>query len=147
MRAVSDQAEAAASSPLSRPHRWLLLGGGYLCLLLAAIGAVLPLMPTTVFLLIAVWCFGRASPALRNRLLNHPRFGPGLRDWDRHGAISLRAKRAALLAMGLSWLLILVVFRDPLIAAIAGGSLALVGLFLVTRPSRPANASTEDAAG
>ncbi|MBV1797609.1 YbaN family protein [Siccirubricoccus sp. G192] len=120
-----------------RPQRVLLLGAGYASLALAAIGAVLPLMPTTVFLLIAAWCFGRASPALRQRLLSHPRFGGALRDWEQHGAISPRAKRAAVLAMALSWMLVVLAFRDPVASALAGGCMALVGIFIVTRPSRP----------
>jgi uncharacterized protein len=120
-----------------RSQRVLLLGIGYASLALAAIGAVLPLMPTTVFLLIAAWCFGRASPALRQRLLSDPRFGEALRDWEQHGTISLRAKRAAVLAMALSWMLVVLAFRDPLASAVAGGCMALVGIFIITRPSRP----------
>ncbi|MBX6741110.1 MAG: YbaN family protein [Acetobacteraceae bacterium] len=106
-------------------------------LLLAAIGAVLPVMPTTVFLLIAAWCFGRASPALRERLRSHPRFGRALRDWEEHGTISLRAKRAAVLTMALSWVLVTVVLQDLLVSAVVGACLVSVCLFILTRPSRP----------
>ena len=59
---------------------------------LAAIGAVLPLMPTTVFLLIALWAFARGSPALADRLRNHSRFGPMIRDWEERGAIPVKAR-------------------------------------------------------
>lgn len=120
-----------------RPHRPLLLGAGYASLALAALGAVLPLMPTTVFLLVAAWCFGRASPALRKRLLADPRFGRTLQDWEEHRTISLRAKRAAVLAMALSWALVALVSRDVLVSAVAGTCMAVVGLFILTRPSRP----------
>ena len=119
------------------PRRWLWLCGGYLNLVLAAIGAVLPLMPTTVFLLMAAWCFGRASPALRAKLLANPRFGPSLRDWHDHGCISRPAKKAAILGMALSWLLVAVVFRNLIASAIAAACLVMVGSFIVTRPSRP----------
>jgi uncharacterized membrane protein YbaN (DUF454 family) len=119
------------------PHRPLLLIVGYLSLALAGIGAVLPLMPTTVFLLIAAWCFGRASPALRERLLSNPRFGRTLRDWEEHGAIGPRAKRAAVLAMVLSWALVTLVSRNALVSAVAGACMAAVGVFLLTRPSHP----------
>lgn len=63
---------------MRRPQRMLWLCGVYLNLGLAAIGAVLPLMPTIVFLLMAAWCFGRSSPALQGKLLANPRFGPVL---------------------------------------------------------------------
>lgn len=119
------------------PQRWLWLSCGYLSLALAAIGAILPLMPTTVFLLLAAWCFGRASPALRARLLANPRFGPTLQDWQDHGCISRRAKKAAVLGMALSWLLVAVAFRNLLASTIAAACLVMVGLFIVTRPSRP----------
>jgi uncharacterized membrane protein YbaN (DUF454 family) len=119
------------------PQRLLWLCGGYLSLGLAIIGAILPLMPTTVFLLIAAWCFSRSSPELRAKLLANPRFGPALRDWQDHGSIGRRAKRAALLGMGLGWLLMAVVFRNLLASAIAAGCLLPVGLFIATRPSLP----------
>lgn len=129
---------------LWRSSRLLLLGIGYANLMLAAIGAVLPLMPTTVFLLIAAWCFGRASPALRERLRAHPRFGQALRDWEQHGTISPRAKRAALLTMALSWSLVALAFRDLLLSAVAGACMAAVCLFLFTRPSHPRQGMAED---
>lgn len=104
---------------MRNPQRLLWLGGGYLSLGLAIMGAVLPLMPTAVFLLIAAWCFGRASPALRARLLADPRCGP------------------ALLGMALGWLVVAMAFRNLLASAIAAGCLLPVGLFIVTRPSQP----------
>jgi uncharacterized membrane protein YbaN (DUF454 family) len=122
---------------MRNPQRLLWLGGGYLSLGLAIMGAVLPLMPTTVYLLIAAWCFGRASPALRARLLADPRCGLALRDWQDHGSISRRAKRAALLGMAVGWLVVAMAFRNLLASAIAAGCLLPVGLFIVTRPSQP----------
>jgi uncharacterized membrane protein YbaN (DUF454 family) len=124
----------------TRTQRVVLLGVGYLCLGLAALGAVLPLMPTTVFLIVAAWAFGRASPALRARLLNDPRIGPTLRNWQEHGTVSPRAKRAAVLAMALSWAVVTVVFRDVLASALSGLCLACVAAWLLTRPSEPASA-------
>ena len=121
---------------MRRPQQMLWLCGGYLSLGLAVIGAILPLMPTTVFLLIAAWCFGRSSPALRAKLLANPRFGPALRDWQEHGSISRRAKRAALLGMALGWLLVAVALRNLLASALAAGCLLPVGVFILTRPSQ-----------
>ena len=104
---------------------------------LAGIDVILPLMPTTVFLLIAAWCFGRSSTELRAKLLANRRFGPALRDWQEHGSISRRPERAALLGMGLVWLVMAVVFRNLLASAITAGCLLPVGLFIAKRPSQP----------
>ncbi|MCF8470876.1 MAG: YbaN family protein [Parvibaculum sp.] len=65
---------------------------GCLMLLLGLIGAFLPVMPTTIFLIGATWCFGRSSPGLEAWMLDHPRFGPVIRNWRDYGAIPRRAK-------------------------------------------------------
>jgi hypothetical protein len=131
----SAPAEPGSTTVARSPQRLALLGLGYACLGLAALGAVLPLMPTTVFLILAAWAFGRASPTLRARLLAHPRIGPTLRNWQQHGTVSRRAKRAALLAMAASFVLTTLIFRDLMASAIAGLCMAAVAAWLLTRPS------------
>jgi uncharacterized membrane protein YbaN (DUF454 family) len=56
------------------------------------VGAFLPVMPTVVFLIGASACYARGNPALRRKLLAHPKLGPPIRDWEEHRAISLRGK-------------------------------------------------------
>jgi len=75
--------------------RWAYLALGFLMLLLGIIGAFLPVMPTTVFIILAAWFFGRSSPRLEAWLLDHPTFGPVLRNWRDKGAIPPKAKLAA----------------------------------------------------
>lgn len=75
---------------------WLL---AYVSLGLGIIGAFLPVMPTTVFVLIAAWAAARGSDRLHRWLHAHPRFGPAIRDWELHGAVSRRAKWLATWAM------------------------------------------------
>jgi uncharacterized membrane protein YbaN (DUF454 family) len=72
---------------------------GLLMLALGIIGAFLPVMPTTIFLILATACFARSSPRLERLLLEHPRFGPPLRLWREQGAISHRGKWYAALGM------------------------------------------------
>jgi uncharacterized membrane protein YbaN (DUF454 family) len=71
---------------------------------LGVIGAVLPLMPTTIFLILATGCFARSSPRLEAWLLTHKRFGPTLTAWRAEGAIGPRAKAMACtgIAIGLA---------------------------------------------
>jgi uncharacterized protein len=90
--------------------RPLYLAGGLASLALGLIGVALPIMPTVPFLLLAAFCFARSNPEWEQRLLDHPRYGPSLRDWRERRAISRRAKVAAVGAMsvgvGFTWLTI-----------------------------------------
>lgn len=81
-------------------RRHLYLAGGIASVALGAIGAFLPILPTVPFLLLAAFCFARSNPAWEQRLLDHPRYGPPLRQWRERRAISRKAKIAALCAMG-----------------------------------------------
>lgn len=72
---------------------------GLLSVALAVVGAVLPLMPTVPFLLLAVYFFARSNPEWERRILAHPHWGPQVRDWRERRAISRRAKTLALGAM------------------------------------------------
>lgn len=79
--------------------RPLYLTGGIIAVGLGAVGAFLPLLPTVPFLLLAAYCFARSNPEWEARLLDHPQWGPQLRDWREKRAISRRAKTAAIGAM------------------------------------------------
>ncbi len=70
----------------------MLLGTGSLFVGLAAVGVVLPVLPTTPFLLVAAACFARSSPRFYEWLLANRVFGPLIRDWREHRCIPLRAK-------------------------------------------------------
>lgn len=110
-------------------------GLGFAFVGLGAIGALLPLMPTTVFLLLAVWAFARGSPELGERLYADPRFGPLLRDWDERRAIPVRAKVLAVLGMALG--LGIVVWRSdgPVAPMVAVVVVFLGAAFVLSRPS------------
>lgn len=77
---------------MGAPARLLLSALGLTFVGLAALGVFLPLLPTTPFLLLAAACFARSSPKLHSWLVASPLFGPLLLDWERHGAISPKAK-------------------------------------------------------
>ncbi|MEN0062986.1 MAG: YbaN family protein [Myxococcota bacterium] len=82
--------------------RGIYVAGGFALLGLAVLGAMLPGLPTTVFVILAAGCFSRSSPRLEQWLLDHPRFGPSLRAWRARGAIPRRAKILAVASMTLS---------------------------------------------
>lgn len=76
--------------------RWLLIVAGVVATALGIVGAFLPVLPTTPFLLIAAACFARASPKLDRRLTGSKTFGPMIVEWRTHRAIPWRTKLVAL---------------------------------------------------
>ena len=81
---------------MTRP---IYLVGGLVALALGIIGIALPIMPTVPFLLLAAFCFARSRPDWEQRLLDHPRYGPSMRDWRERRAIGRKAKIMAVSAM------------------------------------------------
>lgn len=75
---------------------------GLLALATGTVGIALPLLPTVPFYILAAYCFARGNPAWEARLLNHPRYGPAIRDWRARGVIRRRGKIGATAAFGLS---------------------------------------------
>ena len=82
--------------------RFAFLTVGCASLVLAAFGLLLPLLPTVPFLILAAFCFARSNPEWERRLLEHQRFGHHIRNWRTHGAISMKGKLFAVLALAVS---------------------------------------------
>lgn len=111
---------------------WLL---GWLCVGLGILGVFLPLMPTTVFLLIAAWAFSRSSPRWHSWLREHRHFGHMIRSWEEHHAMPRRAKRIAWLTLGLSYLFTASLLGPFSWGAIIGGiCIAGVALYIAHIP-------------
>jgi uncharacterized membrane protein YbaN (DUF454 family) len=124
-------------SPPSRHVRLVLLALGWLCVGLGIAGIILPLMPGTVFLIVAAACFARSSPRFEAWLVGHPRFGPPILEWRRHGAIPPRIKLIAIGSMTISGVVIWT-SRAPLYVAIGVSAvLVAVSVFIATRPTAP----------
>ncbi|GAA6131863.1 YbaN family protein [Halopseudomonas sabulinigri] len=114
---------------------WRLLA---LCFVgLGLLGVVLPGMPTTVFMLLAVWAASKGWPPLADWLINHPRFGPPIQHWQQHRAIPRRAKWLAGISMFISMPIICFTATSPWIQWLVPGGMCLVLLWLCTRPEPP----------
>lgn len=108
---------------------------GWLALAAGIAGAVLPIVPTTPFLLLAAYAFARSSPELHRWLIEHPRFGPPIVLWQTQHAISRRSKRNALLAMAAVLATSFVLGVPTMVITIQAVALVLVSVFLLSRPS------------
>jgi uncharacterized membrane protein YbaN (DUF454 family) len=106
---------------------------GWFFVALGGIGVVLPLLPTTPFILIAAGCFAKSSPKCHQWLLNNRVFGPVISDWQTHQCITKKTKIIAVCSIilfgGYS-----VFFAIPtLLYKAIGAGLILIGLFSVLR--------------
>jgi uncharacterized membrane protein YbaN (DUF454 family) len=119
---------------MTRPF-WFVVG--IVCVAAGAAGAVLPLLPTTPFLLLAAYAFARSSPRLHRWLLAHRQFGPLIDDWNQHGAIARNTKIMALGLMAATLALAVALGVPPWVLAMQAVALAGSGLFVATRPDRP----------
>lgn len=114
---------------------WLILG--FAALVSGIIGIALPLWPSTPFLLLAAFAFSRGSERLHRWLHEHPWFGPPIRQWQEHRAVSRSSKVAGLALLVIAFISSLL-FGVPWWALAAQLSILLpVSYFLVTRPEPP----------
>jgi hypothetical protein len=118
---------AAPAGRVRSPRRLLLAGLGVVCVGLGAVGAFVPGLPTTIFLILASYCFARSCPWLEERLLRVPLFAPYMQFIDEGGPMSTRARAVSMTAMWTSVLLSLVALRAAghLSGILAGMILAL----------------------
>ena len=114
---------------------WSILG--FTALGLGLAGVVLPLLPTTPFMLLAAGCFAKSSPRLHSWLVGHRLFGPAIADWRDYRAISPRAKRMALTVMSAALGLSLVLGLGWKIVALQAVVLVVMGSWIWTRPDGP----------
>lgn len=116
--------------------RGLFAALGILFFVTGLIGVFLPVLPTTPFMLLALWAFSNSSQRLHDYVWHHPTYGPMVQAWKKHGAVPLRAKVSALVVMGVSALFVVFFSGAPLYAIIAALLLMATGaLFLLTRPT------------
>jgi len=102
---MSEQTIAIESQSIPRPRliRWALALTGVVFVGIGGLGVVVPGLPTTIFLIIATWCFARSCPWLEDRLLRNRFFGPFMVFVDRKAPMPPRAKFAAI---GVMWLFV-----------------------------------------
>ena len=108
---------------------------GFLALGIGTIGIFVPLLPTTSLILLSAFCFARSSKKFHSWLIQHPRFGKLIQDWNEKGSISKKAKISAISMMFFSVILSLFFKISVLALVIQIIILSVVCTFVVTRPN------------
>ena len=115
--------------------RFVYFGLGMFLLALGIIGAFLPVMPTTIFVILAAGCFANSSPKFEAYILDHPKFGPAVKSWRLDRSMSVRAKVAATSGM-LFGALVIALTRMRIEGQVSCWALILVSMvYVLTRPT------------
>ena len=118
-----------------RAVKAVLVAFGCLNVVIGAVGVVIPGLPTTIFLIIALWAFSQSSDRFHKWLYNHRLFGPMLQNWATHGIIPRKAKVLALATMIFSWCMIAYYSTYWIWPFTAGILMGVIGGYILTRPS------------
>jgi uncharacterized membrane protein YbaN (DUF454 family) len=124
----------------SRVVRGLYLTVGFAALILGVVGIVLPVLPTTPFVLLAAACFARSSKRFHDKLLANRTAGPIIREWAEHRSIRRPVKRWVYLLMTLSFsssILLLTSFWHQVMLAVLGITLVAFIWRIPVRDSDP----------
>ncbi|RYD89541.1 MAG: DUF454 domain-containing protein [Sphingomonadales bacterium] len=116
--------------------RWGWFALGWLMVALGFIGLLLPVMPTTIFLILATACFSHSSPRFEKWLLEHRWFGSSIRRWRERGAIPLKAKIVAIVSMAGGYVVLLLTVQPVWwIDLIVASALIACAAYVATRPN------------
>lgn len=119
---------------------WRILVG--LFIILGFIGALLPGMPTTVFLILAAWAASKGWPQMDEWLLNHPKYGPTLSAWREQGTVPRKAKWIASSMMLLSGIIMLFTTAPIWVKIFTDATMLAVSIWLWLRPETESLRST-----
>ena len=113
---------------------WLIVG--ITALFCGTIGVLLPVLPTTPFVILAAFAFAKGSPRLRKWLVDHHVFGPMIADWEHHGAIARCYKVFACCIMVISLIGSFLAGVPPTILALQALVLCAAATYVLTRPTK-----------
>ena len=115
--------------------RFLWLLTGLAALAIGAVGVVLPLLPTTPFLLVAAFAFARSSERMNNWLREHQIFGPLISNWHRDGSIDPKTKQTAIIVIVATPVITWLLNVPAWVIACQIVVLSAAAIFILTRPS------------
>lgn len=130
---------AVSSRAALRARKWhhpLVFALAWVFLAIGVVGVFVPLLPGTLFLIAAAACFTRSSPRFETWLLDHPRFGPPVREWRAKGAIPRKAKIFACGSLVVSWLIFLAGGAPAVVKAMCFVLFVAVAMYVASRPEQ-----------
>lgn len=135
--------EDSGTMSARRRLAWAWTAAGYGFFGIGLLGTVLPVLPTTIFWIIAAGCFAKGCPAMARKIFSWPGVGPAVETFLRHGVIARKAKRAALLGMTAA---AVIVWLTPLPLPVALATIAVIALaalYVATRPAAVPDATVQ----
>ena len=113
----------------------ILITLGWLCVGLAFVGTFVPGIPTTIFLIIALWAFAQSSKKFHSWLLNHKRFGPILQNWESHRVVPRKAKTLMVILQIFAVIMFHFSIQNIYLTGILALTLIIVARWVLTFPS------------
>ncbi len=121
--------------------QYLFICLGWVFVILGAIGAVLPLLPTTPFLILALACFAENSPRFHSMLLNHKWFGPPLQQWEKNHTIRRSVKKKVYLLIIMTFAISITVLWGRVWLQLMLVGICLILLWFISRIKESENVS------
>ncbi|WP_368184847.1 YbaN family protein [Aestuariibius sp. HNIBRBA575] len=119
-------------SATTRAIWWVI---GWAALILGGIGVLLPVLPTTPFMILAAFAFAKGSPRMRQWLLDHHMFGDPIRDWEQSGSIAPRYKAIATGLMAVTFVTSAALGLPGFVLIIQAVCMGSAALFVLSRPN------------
>ena len=138
--AARDDRETSARRRLA----WAWTGAGYAFFAVGLVGAVLPVLPTTIFWIAAAGCFAKGCPAMARKIFAWPGIGPAVEAFLSHGVIARKAKVSALLGMLIAAGIVAVTPLSLGTILVTVAMIVLAAVYVATRPeNRPAESDCQ----
>ncbi len=112
-------------------HLFIILGWFFIGL--AGLGVILPILPTTPFLILALALFSKSSPRFHQMLLNSPRFGPVLKEWEEKKTLSRHTKYKAFFLIIIAFSVSVAIVNDRIQLQLLLVGIAVILMFFIWR--------------
>ncbi len=107
---------------------------GSISLTLGVLGAFLPLLPSTCFILCSAWAFSKSSPRFHAWLLFQSPFAESIQNWQQNKSVPIRVKVIATISLMSSFLMTLWLIPNPMFLTVLGTGMIVLLVYLLTRP-------------